>query len=163
MKLKFLTLLPALILMVMIFFFSSKPAVDSNQSSLRIADQVFAAVENFTNNHYEYDQKLVILGFINHIVRKTAHFCEYALLSIAFAFHLFMIGRRRKGLFLLPILLSFLYAATDEFHQTFIPGRAGMIRDVLLDTSGAATGSLFFFLLIIIILKFNKKEKITVN
>jgi len=32
----------------------------------------------------------------------------------------------------------FLYACTDEFHQSFVPGRACLFRDVMIDTSGGA-------------------------
>ena len=35
-----------------------------------------------------------------------------------------------------------LYAATDEFHQLFVPGRAGLPTDVLIDATGAALGLL---------------------
>lgn len=35
-----------------------------------------------------------------------------------------------------------LYAATDEFHQLFVPGRAGLFTDVLIDATGAAIGLL---------------------
>ena len=40
-----------------------------------------------------------------------------------------------------------LYAATDEIHQLFVPGRGGQIRDVLIDSSGALIGLLFVFAL----------------
>ena len=36
--------------------------------------------------------------------------------------------------------LSVLYACTDEIHQTFVPGRAGMLTDVLIDGGGALIG-----------------------
>jgi len=32
------------------------------------------------------------------------------------------------------------YAASDEFHQTFVPSREGCVRDVMIDTSGALAG-----------------------
>ena len=40
----------------------------------------------------------------------------------------------------LTLLIVFLYAATDELHQLFVPTREGTIRDVLIDTTGAAIG-----------------------
>jgi VanZ family protein len=40
------------------------------------------------------------------------------------------------------VILGGLYAASDEFHQLFVDGRAGMLSDVLLDTCGVAVGSL---------------------
>lgn len=41
-----------------------------------------------------------------------------------------------------PWLLAVLYAATDEIHQTFVPGRSGRVTDVLIDAAGAAVGVL---------------------
>ena len=40
----------------------------------------------------------------------------------------------------LAMLLVTIYAASDEFHQTFVPGRTGLISDVVIDASGAAIG-----------------------
>ncbi len=157
MKLKYITWIPAVVMMVLIFWFSSKQADDSNNSSLKIANKVLSIYETITHHKYYEEEKVTILNEINHIVRKTAHFCEYALLSFLFAFHIWVISIRNKRLFLIPILLSFLYASFDEFHQTFVSGRAGMFRDVLLDSAGAATGSLFFTLLIILFI--NKAHK----
>src|ERR1041384_5877476 len=75
-------------------------------------------------------------------VRKGAHVGEYAVLALL-VWH-----ARRKALGLKPqswrwsneartIFLVMLYAATDEFHQLFVPSRQASVWDVLLDTSGA--------------------------
>ena len=42
----------------------------------------------------------------------------------------------------IAIVLTALYASTDEFHQLFVPGRSGQVRDVLIDSCGAAIGVL---------------------
>ncbi|HJA34824.1 MAG TPA: VanZ family protein [Candidatus Mediterraneibacter merdigallinarum] len=42
----------------------------------------------------------------------------------------------------LPWLTAALYAATDEVHQLFVPGRSGQISDVILDSAGALAGVL---------------------
>jgi VanZ family protein len=49
---------------------------------------------------------------------------------------------RRPWKLLLPAVLCLLYAAGDEFHQSFIPGRGPQIRDVCIDFAGALTGIL---------------------
>ena len=144
MKLKYFSWIPAAILVIAIFTFSSKEAEDSNESSLFITNHIVSLYETLTNINFQGEELINVQERINHIVRKTAHFCEYALLSITFAFHLAVLGMRRMRLFLLPILLSFLNASLDEFHQTFVPGRSGMIADVLLDTAGSTAGSLLF-------------------
>lgn len=38
----------------------------------------------------------------------------------------------------LSVLISFLYAVSDEYHQSFVPGRGPAFRDVLIDTIGAS-------------------------
>ncbi len=71
------------------------------------------------------------------VLRKIAHVFEYFILT-------FLLYRAFKGsfninglyLFVWPSVLSFLYAASDEFHQTFVPGRHGCVRDVLIDAAG---------------------------
>jgi VanZ family protein len=85
------------------------------------------------------------IGKVQFGIRKTSHAVEYAILSL-------LIWRaRRKAVSPgargwswreagIAILISAIYAATDELHQQFVPTRQGSIWDVLLDTSGAALG-----------------------
>jgi VanZ family protein len=72
------------------------------------------------------------------LLRKTAHFVVYALLALSF---LRAICRGRAVLspkpFAVALLGSVLYAASDEVHQAFVPGRVGMWEDVLLDGAAA--------------------------
>ncbi|MEQ8199438.1 MAG: VanZ family protein [Clostridiaceae bacterium] len=42
--------------------------------------------------------------------------------------------------------LCLFYAATDEFHQLFVPGRSAMFTDVVIDFSGAAMGTVLFYI-----------------
>jgi VanZ family protein len=87
-----------------------------------------------------------MLEHIHHIIRKTAHFVEYAMLGFwvwrvvhfdpAFA----SFSPRRKYVF--AILICMLYASTDEFHQSFVPSREAAVQDVMLDTCGSGFGLL---------------------
>lgn len=64
--------------------------------------------------------------------KKGAHMVGYAALALL---------ARYAGLPpLLAWLLAFLYAVSDEFHQTFVPGRNGTVTDVFIDTLGAGLG-----------------------
>ncbi len=159
MKLKYASWLPAVILMAVIYCFSNKPANDSNQTSLTIVDKIITLCEDINNSPYAEEKKTELSDQLNYIVRKTAHFCEYALLAILFALHLAIWKHRRKQLFWLPVALSCFYAMTDEFHQIFIPGRAGQLKDVLLDTSGAAVGAMFFLLLLRLFHHWRRKKR----
>lgn len=163
MKLKYLSWIPAIIIMILIFCFSSKPADNSNESSMTVVNKIFNFYENITDSQYQPAQISKIKESLNHIVRKSAHFCEYALLAMAIAFHLSVWKRKGKVLFLLPVVISCLYAITDEFHQTFVPGRAGLWKDAMLDTSGAATGTLLFVLILIILESKRLKNSIRIK
>lgn len=69
---------------------------------------------------------------VDFFLKKTAHFIEYAILGI--------LSYRATRSIRISILFSILYAASDEFHQSFIPGREPSIRDVIIDSVGVIAG-----------------------
>jgi VanZ family protein len=79
------------------------------------------------------------LLFLHHVIRKTAHFVEYFVFSLLIL-RAIRAGRRDTRLrwALAAILIVAGYAALDEFHQAFVPGRTAAVSDVLLDTTGGA-------------------------
>lgn len=76
---------------------------------------------------------------INYIVRKLAHFTEYAVLAALLfrAFRADSVLRWRWQWAAYSFAMAFGWALLDEFHQTFTRTRGGSIYDSLLDTSGA--------------------------
>ena len=70
------------------------------------------------------------------LLRKIAHFTEFAGLGMSL-FWLFSMLRKKIWI---PFLCGFLVACTDECIQCFIPDRGPAIKDVLIDTAGAAVG-----------------------
>ncbi len=106
-----------------------------------------------------------LLSAMSLPVRKAAHVTEYAILAVLAFTAFWQIravrrARTRAGaaagadkgagetahraiLFtaLAAFAFSALYAASDEFHQLFVPGRAGLLSDVAIDSCGAALGS----------------------
>lgn len=84
-----------------------------------------------------------VFGPETDIVNVAAHFTEYlvfgALLLLAAHRTWPALGWRR--LILIAIVLASLYAVTDEFHQSFVPGRMCDPADWLTDTLGAALGA----------------------
>jgi VanZ family protein len=70
------------------------------------------------------------------------HGAAYALLYfLAFwAVHEGTAPRSGKGGFWLPALITVLYAASDEFHQSFVPSRDASLIDLLADAGGALFG-----------------------
>lgn len=90
---------------------------------------------------------------INYLVRKAAHFIEYAILAAllfrAFRADSFIRWRFRWALY--SFLIVICWALLDEYHQTLTHTRGGSIRDSLLDSSGA------LFMLLVIAL-FNRQR-----
>ena len=83
----------------------------------------------------------------NFVVRKCAHFTEYMVLGIL-ATHAFDLEGRRTFDVLLPTAVFLLLVPSiDETIQLFVPGRAGMITDVMIDCCGAMTGVVLRYLL----------------
>jgi len=85
------------------------------------------------------------IDLIHTIIRKGGHLTEYAILALLSLRAVTRSGAHRQtpsrewsfraaGI---ALLVAGLYAATDEFHQSFIPSRTASIYDVMIDTSGA--------------------------
>ena len=87
---------------------------------------------------------------IHHVFRKCAHLTEYAVLATLLWRAVRKPVRRdprpwnwrEAGI---AILIVFLYASTDEFHQRFVPTRTPMVSDVFIDTSGAVAGMILLW------------------
>lgn len=77
-----------------------------------------------------------------HIVRKTAHYTEYAVLGLLLAWVLYAVLREPRRHLPAVALAGLLVPLLDETIQLFVPGRSGEMRDVWLDCAGVATGLL---------------------
>lgn len=89
----------------------------------------------------------VVSGFIwwDFIIKKTAHIIEYgifyfllfrAINNVKLTTESWKLVSKNKINWILPFLLLLIYAASDEFHQSFIPGRTAKVRDVGIDLLG---------------------------
>jgi VanZ family protein len=118
--------IPAILWMALIFFMSSQPGGQSGNLS-RLILEYLASIG--------IDMQAWFGDNAFWVIRKLAHFGEYFIL-----FWLVLFGwgdfRRNKWKIL---LLCILYAASDEFHQLFVPGRVGDWGDVAIDSTGAFT------------------------
>ena len=138
-------------IMICIFMFSSENSSQSSDTSGTFTKTLINFLYNDFNSMPEYHQT-EIYNNISHIIRKTAHFSIYTTLGL---FSSLAVGKRKffsiKNLAV--IMFCFLYARSDEIHQYFVPGRACMFNDVILDTFGSITGVLISMLIIKIISK----------
>jgi VanZ family protein len=81
------------------------------------------------------------LGWLDTVGRKLVHFAEYALLCLLWWRPLATLMPARRAA-LLAFLIASGYAATDEFHQSFVEGRHGTPVDWAIDSAGAALAAL---------------------
>lgn len=129
--------------MIVIYAFSAQPAPQSSEASgsmaYRLAEWNNHIFRLNKTNAELYKEAETMQPFI----RKGAHMCEYALLAFLLCLHVSCYPVSRKRLALLAIGITAGYAATDEFHQLFVPGRAGRISDICIDTLGGVLGFLF--------------------
>lgn len=107
--------LPPIVWAGLIFFFSSLPSV-----------------------------KTVEIYWQDFLIKKTGHMIEYGILAVLLyrAFKNSDIAKSEALFF--SLLITVLYAATDEIHQSFTPGRESTVRDVVFDIIG---GSLALYLI----------------
>jgi VanZ family protein len=80
------------------------------------------------------------LGWVDSAGRKLIHFGEYALLCFLW-WRLLRTEMPDRRAALVALLLSSLYAVTDEIHQSFVDGRHGTPVDWAIDSAGAAAAA----------------------
>ena len=142
-----ITLIAVLIVAALIFLFSAQSGEESSELSGRVTGLILSL---FVPGYADLAPKAqaVYLQAWGGIVRKMAHFSEFALLAFLLSWHLrYRLNEARVGLILiLSFVIAALYAGTDELHQVFVSSRAGRLTDVLIDCAGAATGTLLGWL-----------------
>ena len=79
---------------------------------------------------------------LNAIPDYYLHSSGYSLLSILvfWAWNERLAPNRGTGSYFFPVLITVLYGISDEFHQSFVPGRTPEMKDVLSDAIGAVLG-----------------------
>lgn len=88
------------------------------------------------------------------LYRKVAHILEYFILTFLLFKTFKSLNFYDKKSIFAAIFFSIIYAATDEYHQTFIFGRDGKFYDILIDSFGSFLFYLFYFIK-------NKKSEFT--
>lgn len=121
-----------------IFSFSSDTRTESSNKSGRITSIVVNIIKEIPSFSDLDEGKLI--DKLDFWVRKTAHFGIYFILSLS----VFELARsyniKFKYAFLIAAIYCLIYATSDEFHQLFVDGRGGQIRDVAIDFAGALSG-----------------------
>lgn len=125
--------------MAVIFFFSSRDAEESTEDSYWVGIEVGRLVVPAFSEMPE-EKQLEFAARVDYPVRKTAHALEYTVLGTLITGFLYKNGGKKWKYMLFSWMLGVAYAASDEFHQLFVPGRSGQVSDVLLDSGGVLLG-----------------------
>lgn len=136
--------------MMVISGFSGQNATESAGLSAKVSHVIAEGYNGLLGFQMSEEEIAEMAESIEHAVRKLAHATEYAILAVLFSVVLWTFGFGRRRL-LAAVPFCFVYAAMDEYHQTFVEGRAGQLTDVLIDTSGACIAMLCLWLFIAII------------
>ncbi|MCR4594495.1 MAG: VanZ family protein [Clostridiales bacterium] len=125
MKKVYIVLSWAFVVFCLVFIFQMSQA--SGEASKGMSDSLVRMILNYLG-----------WNIPSVVLRKIAHFCEFAGLCMALfnAIH----ASFRKKAYLWAFGLTAFYAITDEIHQIFSMGRAGRLYDIAIDWAGALCG-----------------------
>lgn len=163
-KKKIISFLLVIIWMLLIFLLSSMNSNKSNEKSMNTIDTIINNTLDITNGtgltdkHPTQKKKQSVIESINKPLRKVAHASVYFVLLILVINLLRTYNMNLNKSILIAIIICFIYAITDEYHQTFVEGRTGQFSDVLIDTLGAIIGAFIYKILNIIFIKIKKKN-----
>ena len=121
------------------------PSNDSLTTSNIVGELIYKIYQLFIPSQYSMDVTEFLQRYIP-LIRKLAHFTEFAILGILFYINIDFYEDRKRIMF--SILLSVLSAISDEIHQLFVLNRYCSVYDMLIDSLGAITGVILFHLII---------------
>ena len=117
--------------LLIIFLFSNQ----TGSESASVSNGILKIIEDIT--HIPLTSNVA-----SFVIRKLAHFMEYAILGILCANLLKNYQKLTIKNLIWIFLCCALYAASDEFHQMFVGGRAPRLLDVAIDSCGSPVGIL---------------------
>ena len=128
--------------MLVIYMYSNQDSEESSATSMSVSYRVVSATDRFFKLDLQDERIVQIATNIEEAVRKIAHMIEYAILTAFLSISLGVpfIKKEMSKEFWIRIIAVFLictiYAASDEIHQLFVPGRFGCAKDVCIDDVG---------------------------
>lgn len=136
--------------MALIFAFSNQKDVESSNVSDGFIDRTVVKIYKIFNENITKEKENEIIEKYTYPIRKLAHYTLYFILGIL-SFLVVKDYSINKKLIIYSLLICFLYACSDEFHQLFVIGRSASIKDVIIDTFGSSCSISIFYI-------FNKKN-----
>ena len=150
----------SVIVMLLIFLFSAQQGNESQALSDGIMYRLLELLEGTIPSG--------VISFLQLYFRKAAHFFLYMLLGIFVGNSFFswlvpeseydirvtpdprvdVVKVSARSAWIYSLIVCIIYAITDEWHQTFVPGRSGEISDVLLDSASSLIGLLLLLIFV---------------
>lgn len=136
-----------LAIMITIFCFSAQNAETSKNLSNSFSESFLGKILD------KILPRLYSQNFSTDI-RKYAHMFEFLCLGVSAALFSHELFNYKTVLSAVCAeLICVLYSASDEWHQTFVPGRSGQLSDVLVDSYGFTSGVILLTLFLFVIMK----------
>ncbi len=136
----------AVLWMAVIFAFSAQPKEESSRVSEEVSESLLNVTGWLFRLNIDEERVYEIARALERFVRKGAHMTEFAILAVLLYLWIGRWRMPRLRQYVIAVMLALLYAGSDEFHQLFVEGRAGLLSDVLVDGTGAAVGLALFIL-----------------
>ena len=130
--------LAVLIWMMVIFCFTAQNGDESGDLSSGVTHLVMTVLNQLFQLEWSQAELLEMVSIWDYPIRKLAHMTEFGILAVLIfiAIKNYKIVDTTKKRYLFAWLAAVVYAATDEFHQLFVPGRSGNLFDVCVDATG---------------------------
>ncbi len=138
--LKPLSFVPGIVMMIVIFNFSSQNSVESAGLSREVCKYIVLIYNKICMKGMDNQSLNMMIEYIHPYVRKLAHFSEYALLAMSVSLPLYVYRLRGFWSAMFAMIFCVLFAMGDEWHQSFVSGRVSDPKDVLIDSLGVITG-----------------------
>ena len=131
--------LAALAWMVVIFCFTAQNGDESGNLSSGVTEFVMTILNQLFQLGWDDAKLLEMISLWDYPIRKLAHMTEFGILAVLIfhAMKYYPCISSSKKRYLFAWFGAVAYAATDEFHQLFVPGRSGNLFDVCVDATGA--------------------------
>ncbi len=157
-KIRVISCVATIGIMALIFWFSSQNSADSSDVSRGFLMFIINLIPGTAD--LDAGAKLELVYSMHGTIRKIAHFSIYTALGISSAAAVWSIsGMSVKRSILISVPFCAMYSLTDEFHQSFVSGRSGELRDMLIDTSGALFGGLLLILAVNAVIRMKYKKR----
>ena len=152
-------LVASIVTAALIFWFSAQKGSDSQALSDPLTLQVAQLLRPDLMQMSEAE-RISFLQLMSNIIRKNAHFCEFALLGFnlmgTMRFHFPGLSDGHCRLRAMGVAVA--YAAADELHQLFVSDRAARVLDVLIDSAGSLAGTFVLTLGLAILVILNQRH-----